>query len=181
MLHALKVLKTVQMCDFSITNPIFWLLQMITKAFCSGWWVTGVNTKTQFLVSGSTVSINLLPHESMGAPQARSQTIELMLLWRSWEPEPWQPSAQISVGRELAWKIHARFPNRGQSSQPWQIQMFIYWLLIESRFSYCWVVYWFILNTGLYFSHDINFLYTAIPASTERIHNIWSAAQPDII
>lgn len=31
-----------------------------------------------------------------------------MLLWRSWEPEPWQPSAQISVGRELAGKIHAR-------------------------------------------------------------------------
>lgn len=34
--------------------------------------------------------------------QPVSKSIELIPLWRRWEPEPWQPSAQISVGRELA-------------------------------------------------------------------------------
>lgn len=38
--------------------------------------------------------------------QLLSTAIELMLLWRRREPEPWQPSAQISVGRELAGDMH---------------------------------------------------------------------------
>ncbi len=48
--------------------------------------------------SGSVIS----PPESVGAVQPVSKSIELILLWRRWEPEPWQPSAQIRVGRELA-------------------------------------------------------------------------------
>lgn len=109
------------------------------------------------ILSGSVI----LPPESVGAVQPVSKSIELILLWRRWEPEPWQPSAQISVGRELAGDMHTPhththtthytlahtnksiflcvLPTRARPSPPWQIQMFIYWL--------CW------LNRGLPLSH----------------------------
>lgn len=48
----------------------------------------------------------ILPPESVAAVQPVSKSIELILLWRRWEPEPWKPSAQISVGRELAGDMH---------------------------------------------------------------------------
>lgn len=96
------------------------------------------------ILSGSVIS----PPESVGAVKPVSKSIELILLWRRWEPEPWQPSAQISVGRELAGDVHTFrhththavhkqinicvcvcvLPNRALLSPSWQIQMFIYWL-----------------------------------------------------
>lgn len=48
----------------------------------------------------------ILPPESVAAVQPVSKSIELILLGRRWEPEPWQPSAQISVGCELAGDMH---------------------------------------------------------------------------
>lgn len=82
--------------------------------------------------------------------QPVSKSIELIPLWRRWEPKPWQPSAQISVGRELAGDVRTHMqasftdthavhkqidicvrvlPNGAQPSRPGQIRMFIYWLL----------------------------------------------------
>lgn len=53
------------------------------------------------------VSLCIPLPESVGALQPISKSIELILLWKRWEPEPWQPSATISVGRELAGDMHA--------------------------------------------------------------------------
>lgn len=50
------------------------------------------------ILSGSVIS----PPESVGAVQPVSKSTKLILLRKRWEPEPWQPSAQISVGRKMA-------------------------------------------------------------------------------
>lgn len=63
------------------------------------------------ITSGSVI----LPPESVGARQPVSKSIELILPWRRWEPEPWQPSSQISVGRELAGDMHTPHTHTNKS------------------------------------------------------------------